>query len=184
MPIPGTNKAFSYFVDVSQSQRQWLPLEGDRFNDDDVSTNQLGILAGAIQYIFDERTARLVRVRANRGGASLLASAARTVTTNSLTQTNRNWRGLHVNINVTAHGGGLGIVPHIQGRTPLTNLFYDILVGTTIAATGLVTIKVYPGITAVAGASASDILPYEWRFQMEALDANSHTYQVEAQLVI
>ena len=186
MPVPGgTGKAFQYvLIDPGTADERWEATQGTRFNDDDVPLTTLGYFVGAAQYIFDERTARYVRARANRGGLSLLASAARTVTTNSTTQTNRNWRGVHITINVTAHGGGLGIVPHIQGNDPITGTFYDILIGTTIAATGFIVIKAYPGIAPVAGGAASDLLPYNWRFQMEALDATSHTYQVTAQLDI
>ena len=176
-------KAFMQFLRTS-GEPQWRPVEGAVFDDDISSTTSEGPIIAAQQYLFDERTARLVRARANRGGATLLASAARTATTNSTTQTNRNWKGLHCVINVTAHGGGLGIDPRIQGFAPLTGVFYDILVGTTIAATGIIVIKVYPGIGEIAGGAASDILPYQWRFQMTALDGASHTYQVEAQLVV
>ena len=185
MAKPATGSVFNFFLDTSGSAGQWRPIEGFSL-DDDVSATERAIFVGAQQYLFDERTLRLVRARANRGGATLLASAARTATTNSLTQTNRNWRGLHVNINVTAFGGGLGMNPRIQARAPLIagGTFYDILVGTTIAATGFIVLKVYPGIGVIAGGSASDILPYEWRFQMEHLDGTSHTYQVEAQLVV
>lgn len=186
MPVPGgTGKAFQYvLIDRGTADERWEAVEGQRFNDDDVPQTQQGLFVGAAQYQFDERTARFVRMRVNRGGLSLLASAARTVTTNSTTQTNRNWRGVHITINVTVHGGGLGIVPHIQGNDPITGNFYDLLIGTTIAATGFVVIKVYPGIGQIVGGAASDFLPYNWRFQMEALDATSHTYQVTAQLDI
>lgn len=188
MASPGAQapKAFTYFrVTVPGGNDRWEPAAAVEL-EDDVSVNLDGLFVGAQQYLFDERANRLVRERGNRGGATLLASAARTATTNSLTQTNRNWRGLHCNINVTAFGGGLGMNPRLQARAPLIagGTFYDILIGTTIAATGFIVLKLYPGIATIAGGAASDILPYEWRFQMEHLDATSHTYQVEAQLDI
>ena len=185
-PGASSPKAFVYFrTTVPGGIDQWVPAAAVELLDD-VSVNLDGLFVGAQQYIFDERAARLTRQRANRGGATLLASASRTVTTNSLTQTNRNWRGLHCNINVTVFGGGAGLNAHIQGRAPLIagGTFYDILISTTIVATGFIVIKVYPGIGQIAGGAASDILPYEWRFQMEALDATAHTYQVKAQLVV
>jgi len=185
MALPGTGKkAFAYFVNIISGDRIWEPLAGTTFNNDDVFTSQTGLFVGAQQYLFDERAARLIRARSNRGGLSLLASASRTVTTNSTVQTNRNWKGLHLTINVTVHGGGLGIDPRIQGQDPITGVFYDILVGTTIAATGFIVLKVYPGIGAIAGGAASDFLPYNWRFQMTALDGTAHAYQVTAQMEI
>lgn len=185
MATPGTGKAYiNLLVDPGTADERWVPVQGQTLNDDDVPTTTVGFFLGAAQYIFDERTSRWVRQRANRGGLSLLASASRTVTTNSTTQTNRNWKGLHLNIDVTVFGGGAGIDPRIQGRDPITGTFYDILVGTTITATGFIVLKVYPGILAIAGAAASDFLPYEWRFQMTDLDGTAHTYQVTAQLEI
>lgn len=187
MPGPGTGKAFQYFLqDAGLADERWVEVSGGQLNDDDVPAGQVGFFVGATQYIWDERAARWVRERANRSGDVLLPSAARTVTTNSTLRTNRNWRGLHVVIDVTVFGGGLGIVPHIQGSAPNVSggTFYDILIGTTIVATGVVVLKVYPGIAPVAGGAASDILVRDWRFQMEALDATSHTYVVEAEMVI
>ena len=187
MPGPGTGKSFVHFrVDQPAGAAQWLPAESVGLDDDNVNPNSNGLFVGAQMYLFDERASRLVRARSNRSGDVLLASASRTVTTNSTTQTNRNWKGLHCVIDVTVHGGGLGIVPRIQGNAPNVSggTFYDILVGTTIAATGVIVIKVYPGIGALAGGAANDLLPYNWRFQMTALDATAHTYVVEAELEI
>ena len=187
MPGPGTGKAFQHIlVDPGTANERWVPNQGTVLDDDDVPTTTQGAFVGAAQYVFDESASRWVRQRGNRSGDVLLPSAARTVTTNSTLRTNRNWRGLHVVIDVTVHGGGLGIVPHIQAQAPFVSggTFYDLLVGTTIAATGVVVIKLYPGIGVIAGGSASDILPRLWRFQMEALDATSHTYVVEAEMVI
>lgn len=184
MPGPETGKSYVHFLDVSNADaRQWLPLEGATLAEGiDASPPLNGFAVIAQQYLFDEFNDELVQARSNRGRLSLLTSLSRTATTNTTTQTNRNWRGLHVAIEVTV-AAGTGIIPHIQGQAD-SGLFYDILVGTTITATGLVIIKVYPGIGVIAGGAASDILPFLWRFQMEATDASANTYEVNANLNI
>ena len=181
---PETGKAFVHFLDVSNvNARQWVPLEGATLADSISASPALnGFAVIAQQYLFDEFNDELTQARSNRGRLSLLASASRTATTNTAAQTNRNWRGVHVAINVTVFAG-TGIIPHIQGQAQ-SGLYYDILVGTTITATGLVIIKVYPGIGQIAGGAASDILPFLWRFQMEATDASANTYEVNANLNI
>lgn len=185
MPGPGTGKSFVHFRVATLPNAQWQPATAASL-DDAVVVGGNGLFVGAQQYLFDERANRLVRARSNNAGTVLLASASRTATTNSTTQTNRNWKGLHCVIDVTVHGGGLGIVPRIQGLAPNVSggTFYDILIGTTIAATGVIVLKVYPGIGALAGGAANDLLPYNWRFQMTALDGTAHTYVVEAELEI
>lgn len=187
MATPGTGKAFQYIlVDPGTADARWVPTQGTFLDDDDVPTTTQGAFVGAAQYVFDESASRWVRQRGNRSGDVLLPSAARTVTTNSTLRTNRNWKGLHCVIDVTAFGGGLGIVPRLQAQAPFVSggTFYDILVGTTIVATGVIVLKLYPGIAIIPGGAASDILPRLWRFQMTALDATSHTYVVEAEMVI
>lgn len=113
----------------------------------------------------------------NNGEGTLLASAARTATTNSTDQVNYNWRGVHVIIDITA-GSGLTITPSITGKDPISGTYYTLLAGTALTGTGITILKVYPGITAAANASASDILPRTWRFTMTAGDATSATYSV------
>ena len=186
MPGPGTGKSFVHFrVAQSSGAAQWLPAAAVDL-DDDVNPFGSGLFVGAQQYLFNSRTNDLVRARSNLGGDVLLPSLSRTVTTNTTTQTNFNHRGLHAAIDVTVFGGGLGIVPRIQGFADNLSggTFYDILVGTTIAATGVIILKVYPGIGQIAGGAASDFLPYQWRFQMTALDATAHTYAVVSLLEI
>lgn len=104
---------------------------------------------------------------ANVNTTSLLQpSATLTATTLNLPdQTNPSWRGVHVIINVTTATAG-SYTPHIQGKDPVSGVYYDILVGTAITATGTTVLKVYPGIAASANASASDILPQTWRVQL------------------
>lgn len=56
--------------------------------------------------------------------------------------------------------------PHIQGKNPISGLYYDILVGSAISTTGTTVLKVCPGIGVVANGSAADIIPKTWRVQL------------------
>ena len=141
------------------------------------------LLVGAVQLILDPNDAALKRFRGNEE-ATQLVSAARVATTNGLTQTNINHKGVHIIINVTVYPAAASVVPKIQGFDPLSSVFYDLLDGVAIVATGTTVIKIYPGIAALANAAASDILPRRWRVRMEHADADSITYSVGSNLVI
>lgn len=114
---------------------------------------------------------------------TLLASAARTATTASADQTNHNARGLHVGINVTAITTS-NLTVTIQGKDPISGTYYTILAGVAITSTGLYLLKVYPGITGVTNASASDLLPRTFRVNCVKGDGSSWTYSVSASLVV
>lgn len=120
---------------------------------------------------------------ADNSEATLLASAARTATTNSADQENLAWRGCHVLINVTVDGGGT-LTPKIQGKDSISGNYYDLLVGEDIDSTGLTVIKIYPGIAQIEDNAARDILPKTWRVSIVHADANSMTYSVSANLVV
>ena len=113
----------------------------------------------------------------------LLASAARTVETESEEQTNTRGKGLHIIIDVTVDPATASITPKIQGKDPASGKWYDVLVGVAIVAIGTTVIKVYPGIAAAANVAASDILPAHWRFQMAVADTDSITYSVGATVI-
>jgi hypothetical protein len=149
---------------------------------DSLAASLVGINTRGFGYLFNETTWDRER---NNTNPVLLASAARTVTTNSPVQTNHNAQGAHFIINFTASGGIIDLDPIIQAEVPSApGTFYDLLVGTNIVATGLIVLKVSPGITATAGAAASDILPRSYRFRMVHNNANSQTYSVDAALVL
>lgn len=110
----------------------------------------------------------------------ILPSAARTAATvDSADQTNSGWRGAHVVLNVSAFTSGTYTL-HIQGKDPVSGTYYDILVGTALAATGVSIYKVYPGISTVANGSAADILPRIWRVRLVGAASPSMTFSVGA----
>lgn len=120
----------------------------------------------------------------NNGTATVLASAARTATNQSADQTNYNWRGLHLIINVTAIVDTPSVVFTIQGKDPISANYYTILASAAIVGTGTTVLKVYPGITAAANLSVSDILPRVWRVDATHADADSATYSIAAVLIL
>lgn len=130
----------------------------------------LGVLTGAWNGASNDRT------RNNTEFAALLASAARTVDTNSPDQVNYNWRGGHLIINVTVLT--TSVIPTLQGKDPISGNYYNLLTGPSITTPGYTIMKLYPGIQPIAGAAASDILPRTFRVSMDHLDATTMTYSV------
>jgi hypothetical protein len=74
----------------------------------------------------------------------------------------------------------------VQGQDPASLTWYSVLAGTAIASTGRTVLKVHPGITGSAGASAADILPVVWRLSCLVAGTStspSATFSVGANLV-
>lgn len=108
----------------------------------------------------------------------ILDSAARTATVDSPDQSDPNAEGCHLLINVTAKTSSPSVVPRIQGKGPVSGVYYDILVGNAITATGLTVLKVGPGISPVPNGAAADYLPDTWRVRLEHANSDSITYSV------
>jgi hypothetical protein len=114
--------------------------------------------------------------------ANVVSSQTYTATTvNSGDQANFNFKGGQFVVNVSAYTSGT-YTPHIQGKDPVSGVYYDILVGPAINATGMTILKIYPGIGVLANGSASDILPQTWRVQLVGASTPSMTLSVQAYL--
>lgn len=115
----------------------------------------------------------------------LFASAARTATANSATQTNHQARGVAIFIDVTAAAATPSVVPKIEqsfdGGTTWLDLF---VVAAALTATGDYTYLLYPGINPAADGAYTEsvnlVLPRTWRLTMTHADADSFTYSVTA----
>jgi len=147
----------------------------------DGNFNSTGVITSSQNSLFNGST--WDRQRGNTE-ETFLASAARTATTNSADFTNFNAKGLHAIIDVSAVTATGSITPIIQGKDPVSGNYYDILQGLPITTVGTNVIKVYPGISAVVNASASDLLPRSYRLRVTHLNAVSMTYSVSGVLVI
>lgn len=119
----------------------------------------------------------------NNTDITVLASAARTTTTNSSDLTNYNGRGLHVVLDVTNAGTG-SITITISGKDALGGLYYTLLTGAAVTTNSTNVYKIFPGATAVANAAANDILPRTWRVTVTHNNANSITYSVSASVIL
>lgn len=77
-------------------------------------------------------------------------------------QQNPCFRGVKVVVDVTAFAG-TSITFTIQGKDPSSGKYYTLLATAALAATGTLALTVYPGVTAAANVSASDVVPRKWR---------------------
>lgn len=125
--------------------------------------------------------------------ASLLASAARTATTNTPDQTNHNGKGVALTINVTVEGAAT-LSMRLQGKDSVSGNYYDItadvVVYTAAADTPPITrtIFCYPGVlnadfigvgATVNGSVGKAVsLPRVWRAVITPADATTTTYSV------
>lgn len=123
------------------------------------------------------------RKRANTQ-ETVLASASRSATLNSADFINYNALGVHIAFDLTVVPGGDTVTPILQAKDPVSGKYYDLLVGPALIAAGLVILKLYPGITPSALATASDILPRIWRVRVEHSAASAFTYSIGANVVL
>lgn len=114
---------------------------------------------------------------------TVLASAARTTAQTQPDQTNDGARGIAVILDVTVASGTGGLTLEIDGLDPTSGKYYALLTGTAKTTTGTTVYRVYPGLTAAANATASDVLPRTWRTKISVGDSSSYTYSVGAVLL-
>ena len=82
---------------------------------------------------------------------------------------NDGFRGVKVFINVNSVSGG-NVTVNIQQKAPLadSDTYSTILSSASLTSTGLTVLTVYPGVTATANVSVSDVLPTTWRITSTA----------------
>lgn len=155
-----------------------------QFNSDALSQGVKGLCVAAARYGWGEGT-NWERWR-NNTEVTVLASAARTTTTNSADQTNYNARGVVLTIDVTAIVDTPSVTPQIEAK--LGSKYEAILTAAAaITAVGVHTYVVYPG-----GIAARDDvvevaqlpLPRTWRLTVTHGDADSITYSAEAAYIL
>ena len=111
---------------------------------------------------------------------TVLASAARTASANSADLTNSNGRGVVIVIDATASADTPSVVFTVKGKDPLSGQYYTILASAAITGTSTTVLRVYPGLTAIANQTATDVVPRTYRVEAVADDADSLTYSVGA----
>ncbi len=118
-------------------------------------------------------------------GCTLLPSAVRTATSAVASNDIQNtyWRGANVVVNLSTYTSGT-FSPTIQGKDPVSGVYYTILAGTGIATSvgSPFVMKVYPGLVATPNV-ANDVLPRVWRFSMLGTSTPSAAYSVSCSLL-
>ncbi len=143
-----------------------------------------GLLTVGVNYLYNgDALDTLERQRSNQA-IELLASAAVSSTVSSSDETNHNSKGAHFIIDVSAIASAGTITVSIQGKDSISGNYYDILVGSTITATGTTALKVYPGIGQIPNGSASDILPRTFRVTCTYGGSGTITYSVSCSLIV
>lgn len=120
---------------------------------------------------------------AQNTGKVLLPSLARTAATvNTADQLNQSGKGAVVIVDVTAFTSGTYTFT-VQGRDPASGKYYTILTSAALGATGTVILRIYPGLTAAANLTASDVLPTAWRVSAAGAATPSMTFSVGVHVI-
>lgn len=115
---------------------------------------------------------------------TLLASAARTTAQTSAVFSAEEVQSSDFVFNVTLDPGTASVTPSIEGKDPVSGVFYTILTGAAVAATGITVMRVGPTIIAAANVAANAMLPAEFRVSVAVADAESLTYSFSVTHVI
>lgn len=115
---------------------------------------------------------------------TVFASAARTASADSADLSNPYARGAVIVIDATASAATPSVVFTVKGKSTLGSDYYTILASAAITGTGTTVLRIYPGLTASANVTASDVLPAVWRVEAVAGDADSLTYSVAANYIL
>lgn len=93
-------------------------------------------------------------------------TTATTQTTTTADQVNLGGRGIKLVVDITAISGtGAQIIVTLQGKDVASGKYYSILVSAALTSVATTVLSVYPGLTASANVTASDVLPNIWRVQ-------------------
>lgn len=126
----------------------------------------------------------ITRISSGTGQVTVLASAARTATPDTVELEVAGYRGVHLIIDATASAATPSVVVTILGVDRLSAKTYTILASAAITGTGTTVLRVGPGLTASANTVANDVLPPVIRIQSVHGDADSLTYSIGALLCV
>lgn len=151
---------------------------------DSVDEGDLGVarmtlnrILRVVPSLHDGTTQGADSMRSNVEG-TVLASAARTATTNSADFTNINAKGVRLFINVTAVTADPSVVFTLEVKDPISSTYTAILTSAAITGTGHTVLTAYPGATAAANVTVSMPLSRTWRVTATHADSDSITYSV------
>jgi len=87
---------------------------------------------------------------------------------------NHSARGLKVFLSTTVIGTG-SVTAIIEGKAKGSGLYYTLLTGVAVITNTTNTYTVYPGLTAAANVTATDVLPETFRVRLISNNANPVT---------
>lgn len=166
-------------TDAGSWQAEATHLDGATF----VASDGVSLLAGKTAAGLVKAIA--VDANAQLGGTvdlTVIASAAFTTTQTQADQTNQYARGIQVVLDMTVVGTG-SVTVSIEGKDVISGKYYALLTGAAVITNVTNVYRIYPGLTPVANATVSDVLPRTWRVKVTANNANSATYSVGACLL-
>lgn len=144
----------------------FIALQGSSLTNTDASSNQ-SVLLEVVSALYNGTGADMQR--GNLDTITLLTSAAISANGNSSDQTNYNGKGVLLFINTGSFGSGESTMTvTIQGKDPVSGTYYTILQSASLSASTFTVLRVYPGLTASANATANDVLPRTWRVSYSA----------------
>lgn len=112
----------------------------------------------------------------------LITAAAATTTQTTEDQTNKGHRGVKVVLDTTTVGSA-SLTLTIEGKDRHSGKYFTLLSGAAVSTDTTNVYTVYPGLTAAANVTVSDVLPETWRVKVTAGNANAATYKVGASLL-
>lgn len=154
----------------------------------DNSAGSAGIL-GVMNYLRNDGDAKYYYGRMN-DELTVLASAARTATTNSSDQLNHNHRGIILFVDITARAAATTLTPNLQVKEPVGGNYITIWTAAAAlnSADTTVAYLFYPSALADAAALYTEAVDltfgFTWRVAMTHSDADSITYSVSCARIV
>lgn len=98
--------------------------------------------------------------------SSIATLVAQTGSSTLVDQSNLDYRGLKVVVDITAISGtGASLTIVLEGKDTLSGKYFIVLSSAALTAIGTTVLTVYPGLAAVASLTANDLLPKTWRIR-------------------
>lgn len=112
-----------------------------------------------------------------------IIQTAATATFTSSDIDNPNCRGVKVTLDVTDVSAGPSITLTIKAKDRASGKYTTLLAGAAVTTAVTNVYTVYPGLTAVANVTASDVVPEQLQVVVTANNANACTYTVGIALI-
>lgn len=112
----------------------------------------------------------------------VLPSASRTTTQTNILTLGGDTVGLVAVLHMTVVGTG-SVTLTVSGYDPVGGATWTILTGAAVITNTTNVYKIYPGLTAAANATVSDVIPRTIQLTVTANNANAATYSLAINLI-